>query len=405
MHQPLNKPTLSEIFRIFLRIGFLGFGGPLATVSMIQDEVVQKRKWVSLEKFQHIYAVCKVLPGPISTLVATFVGWIQAGFRGGLIAGLCFILPGFIIVLLLSALYVKSGRPQTLDLAFGGLQAAALSVIALSIFHLGKNQNRPESLGIILIAGLITWNWPQAEPLVILLSGLMGALLTEKQENQLPTPDTILSVSKIVKTTVVISVVLSAGFFLMKTKSDSLSLFTQQWIQLAWISFKSGAFVFGSGLAIIPLLEADVVHRLHWLTQTEFMDGITVGQITPGPVLLTMTFIGYKTLGWIGAITATVMIFLPVFLIALVIFPVLLPGFWDRLHTNPRMRGFSEWAVPAVVGGVSAAGVKLGANALTHPILWTIFLTTLIGAFKFKSPAWLTILLGGAAGWIGQQLL
>lgn len=413
MHQELNKPTLSQIFRTFIRMGSLGFGGPIATIAMMEEELVRRKKWISLKKFQQIYAVCKVLPGPVSTLVALFSGSVQAGFRGGLLAGLCFILPGFFIILLLSVLYVHSGRPPAFEMSFAGLQAAALSVIALSIWQLGKNQRAPESLGLILVAGVITWHWPLGEPLVIFLSGVMGALLSEKQtsdqaneiNNRIQPPTLKFHFHKILISLTFVFILIVTGVFLLKHKGGSFSSFTHQWLQLAWISFKSGAFVFGTGLAIVPLLENDVVQRFHWLTQTEFMDGLTLGQVTPGPVLLTVTFIGYKTLGWIGALTATTMVFLPAFLIVLVIFPAFLPGFWDRMNTNSRMRGFSEWAVPSVVGGVLASGIKLGTHTLTHPILWTIFLTTLVGGYKFKSPAWLTIILGGVAGWIGQQLL
>jgi len=367
---------MRELVRLFFRLGWLGFGGPIAVLGMLEDEVVQKRRWLSRSDFDQIVATCKLLPGPVSLQAILFIGYLRAGRLGGLISGTLFILPAFLLVLALSALYVRAGQlgwQTKLAPLLEGLQLGALAVIALSAHQLAKPYLRnPQAWVIGLISGCAIGFAPAWEPIVLITAGAFGAWIASSRA----TARSVIWVAPVAVFGMGTAGALGAG---------TLPI-------LAWTCFKAGALVFGTGLAIVPLLEADFVQRLGWLTHSQFMDGLAMGQITPGPVVITATFIGYLVSGTPGAVIATMAIFLPSFFNIL----VWVPHVWKRLGKTPAALGFVAWAIPAVIGGIVASAIRLGAISIGSPLEAAILLIAIAVGWKWKPPVWALIFATGA---------
>lgn len=370
---------MKEVSQIFLRLGLLGFGGPIAVMAMMEEEMVRERRWLSQEKFSEMYAVLKMMPGPVATQMVIYLGKTRAGVLGGILAGVLFILPSFLLVLGLSYLYVRGQSIQGSPL-FQGLQIGALALILFSTIQLAKPyRTRRDAWVIAIVSTVLVLCFPRWEPLVILGAGVLGSVVVGQWG---------LGLSKL--RTLAFSGILIPVFPLLEVfKSSPL-------FQLFWVCFKAGAFVFGSGLAIVPLLEADTVRHFHWLTHAEFMDGLAIGQVTPGPVVITVTFIGYKAAGALGAVVATLGIFLPAFVNVL----FLVPRLWENFSKTPYARGFSTWAIPAVLGAIAGTTLRLGFLTLNSKLGLGVFALSVLSAIRFSPPAWLLIPATGVAYWV-----
>ena len=387
----LGAPSLAELMRVFSRLGVLGFGGPMATIAMMEEELVRKRGWLSSQRFGEMYAVCKLLPGPVSTQMAIYLGFECLGRSAGALCGFVFVVPSFLLVLGFSFAYVTYGLTDRFVALFSGMQAGALVVILLSTWQLYKpHRQRLQAWGVALFCfGWVAWN-PRLEPLLILGFGAFGAWsASRKSPASAPAPST--SPREAAST-----VVGSVGFLGM-----TRAMAPDRLAQLFWTCFKAGAFTFGTGLAVVPLLEGDAVTRFGWLTHAEFMDGLAIGQITPGPVVITSTFIGFKTAGLIGAIVATIGMFLPSFINILLI----VPRIWRKLAGTPAATGFTIWAIPAVVGAIAGATVRLGFSALSTPLAIGAFSIAFLLALRIKIPAWLLIPGTGIAATLGAAAI
>ena len=403
---PSLENCAREIATVFIRLGMLGFGGPIATMAMMEEEAVRKRGWMTPAQFSEIYAVCKVLPGPVSTQMAIYLGMTRAGHRwGGLLSGGLFILPSFVMVLGLSILYKNTGIVSRVGSFLLGLQAAALAVIVLSTWMLSKPFRRiPSAWAIAAASTGLVFVLPSWEPLVILGFGFFGVMLsrkagTESKKVLEPTRSTdSKSISKPASKRWLLGVfaIVPVLFLLPVLRGDEGRLI---W-SLFWMCFKAGAFVFGTGLAIVPVLEAESVAVQGWLTHSQFMDGLALGQVTPGPVVITSTFIGYIAAGFLGAIATTFGIFLPAFVNVL----FLVPRVWKRFSGTRAASGFTAYAIPAVVGGILGTTLKLASVTLASGLAVALFAVALGVAIWRKPPAWLLIpsigLLGGMAGWV-----
>jgi chromate transporter len=390
--RPSQFKKLSELAWVFLRIGCLGFGGPIATMAMMEEETCRRRGWITQAQYNEMYAITKMLPGPVSTQLAIFIAKIYAGTLGGLIAGIMFILPSFLFVLALSIAYVKSGHVSQVRGILTGLQIGALAVILVSVEQMAKNYwKKLYAWIIVIISAVLIFYQPRWEPLIILAFGVLGAILfsrrfksdsahsvpaqaSRKRDGDLPGPT------------------LKAVAAAPLVGAASLSTMGQ----LFWTCFKAGAFVFGTGLAIVPVLEGDTVSHFHWVTHSQFMDGLAIGQITPGPVVITVTFIGYVAAGWLGSLIATIGIFMPPFLNILLLVPI----FWARWSGTPSSQGFSSWAIPAVIGGILGTMVRLGVITVTTPGQLVLLMVCLVVAMRFRPPAWLLIPGAGVAAQI-----
>ena len=316
---------MKELALLFLKLGIIGFGGPQAHIATIGEEAVNRRNWLDREQFSEGIAICEMLPGPASTQMAIYIGYLRGGQWGALVAGLCFIFPAFLIVLALSWAYFHwQSLPQTQAL-FLGISPVVTAIILGFCWKLGKKviTNR---LGIaIALITLITILFSQINVLILfIIAGLVNLAVTRFRSNNF----LLLLFPFSFKATVATSNLTLASFW-------GTERIREFFFPLLGFFFKVGSFIFGGGLVIIPLLEFEVVEQLKWLTKTEFLNGVAIGQISPGPVVLTAAFVGYKVAGLLGAITATVSIFTPSFLFIMLAAPLL-----QKIRNNPSVKSF-----------------------------------------------------------------
>lgn len=335
-----------EVFFYFLRLGSLGFGGPLALVSSMQKETVDKRKWLTHEEFNSTFALIKAMPGPIAFMTAVFLGRKRAGFWGGLIAGVTLNFPAFCMMILFSLFFSSLSHISFVHVLMTGMQVTALGVILGSLKGLVKgNETNAFFWFLVLVSGSLNYYHPSIEPVIILAFG--GMMIAQRK------------------------------LFDMAT--------------MGLVFFKAGALVFGSGLAIVPMLKHDVVTKYHWLTQSEFLDALAFGQMTPGPVVITATYIGHKMYGMPGAFLATFAIFAAAFFHMSTWFPLVI----KKLQGQKWIGDFSFGAVAAVVGPIIVAVYKLASGVTMTPMFMILMVAGFFITIKTKFPLWAVIPLGG----------
>lgn len=335
-----------EVFFYFLRLGVFGFGGPLALVSSMQKDTVETRKWLTHEEFNSTFALIKAMPGPIAFMTAVFLGRLRAGFWGGLLAGVALNLPAFCLMILFSLFFSSLSHFTFIHVLMIGMQVTALGVILGSLKGLVKGRETNIFFWIlVIISGIINYFHPGLEPVIIIGFGIM--------------------------------LIIRGKLFDLGT--------------LALVCFKAGALVFGSGLAIVPMLQHDVVTKYHWLSQSEFLDALAFGQMTPGPVVITATYIGHKLYGMSGALIATVSIFAAAFFHMSTWFPLVV----KKLKGKAWINDFIFGAVAAVVGPILVAVYRLAVGVNMTPILGVLMVVSFIVTLKSKFPLWAVIPLGG----------
>jgi chromate transporter len=373
--------------KVVLRLGCIGFGGPAAVMSMIEEECSRKRGWLSTERFSHLLTICKLFPGPVASQMIIALGSIRHGILGGIAGGMLFVTPAFLIVLGMSVWYQHSSAViSSAGLLWPGLQTGAIAVILASVVQLARpyrSSRRAWSIGIL--AALIVAVRPQVEPVVIFGFGVLSYLGFR------------LSLSG--------SRLNAIGWALIGLADEELR---RKALEIFWICFKAGAFVFGTGLAVVPVLEGDFVGRMGWLTHAQFMDGLAIGQITPGPVTITATFLGYQVLGLTGAFVATAGVFTAAFVNGIFVIPRIWGQFANREAAGPA--AFVAGAVPAVVGGVFGTGARLGVQTWNSAgslawILGIALLVGLIAQFRYRAPAWAVIPGAGVLAWALERVL
>ena len=352
-------PSWLGFIGLYLRIGLLGFGGPQAHMALLRSELVEGRHWSTAEQFDEGLALCEALPGPASSQMAIYLGWLQRGWRGGLISGICFLLPGLLIVLLLSELWRSGQSSEFFTTALATVQPVMAAIIWTFAWKLLRDRRErwqrktalAVGIGVLLNAVLAL---PLPAGLLLLVAGMARVRLQpaardnpagdSKQQNKL--------------SGLLIPLPMAMAPWAM-TAPGLLA-------QIFGLFFKTGLLVFGGGLVIIPLLEQQVVQQ-GWLSAGQFLDGVTIGQITPGPVVLTGAFVGYQA-GWVqggaamavtGALVATAGLFAPSFGMILIATPLL-----QRLRGQPRVRGFLDGVLAGVAGAMAAAALSLSIAAL-----------------------------------------
>jgi chromate transporter len=350
MNEAQEPHRLSSLAGLFLKLGLTAFGGPAAHIAMMEAEVVRRRRWLDHETFLDLLGTCNLLPGPNSTELAIYIGYAREGWRGLLLAGLCFIVPAALLTLGLAALYVHFGRLPAAQGFLMGLKPVVLAIVAQAVWNLGRVAMKTWRSVVLGLAVLAASCFGLQEALLILGAGAISLLLAR------PRPTS------------------AFGFALLSLPSLPALALPFSLRGLFWVFLKVGATLFGSGYVLIAYLRTDLVHRLGWLTESQLLDAVAVGQVTPGPVFTTATFIGYLLGSWRGALVATVGIFLPAFLLV-----GLSALFLPRLRKSPALSAF--------MNGVNAAAVALMATAL-----WDL------GRATLASP-W-TLALGVAAAWL-----
>ena len=387
MNTQLNR--LRELAELFLKLGAIGFGGPQAHIAMINDEAVERRAWLSGDEFSDGLAVCEMLPGPASTQMGIYTGYVYGGWLGALVAGLAFITPAFFIVVGLSWVYFQFQQLPQLMALFFGLSPVMIAIILGFCYKLGRKSIQTwTGIAIAILAFGISAFGSLSTPILFLLAGLTGIGLYGPKGLRLNSvmPVGLLAIAQ-------------PSFWGIERLAD------YGWPLFSFF-FKVGTFIFGGGLVIIPLLEFEVVERLGWLSTADFINGVAIGQLSPGPVVLTAAFVGYKMAGVWGALISAVGIFTPSFLFIMLAAPLLV-----RLRRNPWVQAFLKGIKPAVVGAILAAAVPLGQSAFGQPswplavLAVIIAIASLIAIIRFKVIAWKLILGGALVGLVGYPLL
>ena len=385
-HDDADRPDMRAVpwgrfLGYFLGLGTWGFGGPIATVGYMQRDLVERRGWLSRRDFLDGVALGQTMPGPLAAQVVMWLGYLRAGTLGALATATVFIAPSFLLVLAVAVVYAHYQGLPVVQALFHGIAPAVMAIIAVAAYKLARLTNHRDLRlwAISAVLAVVTALTGAEIALLFIAAGLLMILLDARPRwLRRPTPAAGLTgLPGLPLAGKALAAVVSGGTL----------------AALGWFFLKAGAFIFGSGLAIVPFLRDGVVHQHHWLTDSQFLDAVAMGLITPGPVVITATFIGYLTAGWLGAIVATVAIFTPIFL------GVVLPGRWFIRHRdNAQIQAFVKGATAAAAGAIAGAVVVLSRQTLTDWPAAAIAVVALALLLKWKLKEPLLVGLGAAAG-------
>ena len=380
---PGPSATLGGLFRYFLWLGTVGFGGPVVLVERMRRDLQEERRWFTPGEYKEGLALAQLAPGPLAAQLAIYLGWVRAGIVGATVIGAAFVGPSFVMVLALSAAYVRFGGLPWMRGAFYGIGASVIAIIGYSASRLiRKTVGRDQILWAVVIANAIVTAWTQTE--VVWLIALSGIVVLAIRE--LPRVGRGTAVSLAIPSWLLTGI---------HGEAPSGAIIT-----IAGYFAKAGAVVFGSGLAIVPFLHGGVVAQMHWLDERQFLDAVAVSMITPGPIVITVAFIGYLVAGPLGACAAAVGVFLPVYAVV-----VLVARWFHRLAANQRLRAVIDGVTAAATGAIAGAVFVLGRRALTDGATWSIFVVTLglvLFAKKIAEPV--LILSAGIVGIVLQTV-
>jgi chromate transporter len=372
---------IGELVRYFLRLGFLGFGGPVALVGQMERELVDERKWLTKEQMRESIAICQSLPGPLAIQVGIYVSYLRGGFWGAWAGGWAFILPNFVIVAALGALYVYLGDLQPVTAIFYGVSPAVIALILHSCYRLAKLGMEDWLQWVIAAVCLAVTVILQAEVALLFIgAGIVGILYYGSLFKRTP-PALSVTVAPVLAQ-------------LAPTASSSILG------KLLLFFLKAGSLTFGSGLVIVPFLEQGLVQQFGWLDQRQFLIAVAIGMISPGPVVITATFVGYLVAGFWGSVVSTIGIFLPSFLLVLIAAPLL-----ARHRGNPNVQGFVKGAYAAAIGTILGACILLGRIAVGDWLTALIGLASLAVLFRWKVSNPLLIAATAVVGLIAFPLL
>jgi len=386
-NDPVAKPpaqdkvpcSLREFLGYFLYLGTFGFGGPIALAGYMQRDLVERRRWISKEDYVEGLALAQLAPGPLAAQLAMYLGWVRAGVLGATLVSAAFILPSFVMVVVLSAVYLEYGGMAWMQGAFYGIGAAVIAIISRSAFKLVKlTLAKDWLLWVVFLVNTVVTAWTESEIIwVFLMSGIVTLFI--KAPPGLATSTSALAV-------VPWCTWWTTG---LHGPADSKTIGN-----IAWYFTQAGAFVFGSGLAIVPFLYGGVVQEYQWLDERQFLDAVAVAMITPGPVVITVAFIGYLVAGPVGAVAAAIGTFLPCYF-----FTVIPAPYFRRYAKNPQINAFVKGVTAAATGAIAGAAFVLGRRAIIDVPTVLIALITLAVLFKLKkAPEPLVILAAGLVG-------
>jgi chromate transporter len=369
--------TLRELVGYFLWLGATGFGGPIALVGFMQRDLVEKRAWFSAAEYRDGLALAQLAPGPLAAQLAMYLGWVRGGAWGAALVGLAFVLPSFLMVWSLAVGYLHFGGLRWMEGAFYGIGAAVIALIVRSAVKLTRlTLGRDVLLWMLFgLAGVVT-AWTESE-LVWLFVGA-GLVAVIVRTRPLAARSTALSLA--------VPAVLLTG---LRGPATGETLW-----RIGWYFTEAGAFVFGSGLAIVPFLHGGVVQQFAWLSERQFLDAVAVAMITPGPVVITVAFIGYLVAGPAGAVVAALATFLPCYL-----FTVIPAPHFQRWSQNRTVRAFVEGVTAATTGAIAGAAFVLGRRAIVDLTTLAVALLALLVCVRFKKlPEPILILAAGLLG-------
>jgi len=383
---------LKEVASSLARLGATSYGGP-AIMGIMQAELQEKRKWVTKERFLEGLSVANMVPGATATQLGIFLGYARGGWWGGLIGGLCFVFPAFVIMLGLTIAYASLGVTPIARSALYGLGPVVIGLFTVAIYRLGKSAmgTMPET-AIAMVAAGASAATPVGIVAILLLSGLAGLVLFHSRRPRAP----ILCVAVFVAVLVAAWWLngSTAGAVVPRGVPDARSL-----VDIGAYFLKVGAFTIGGGLTMIAFIQDQVVGQFGWLTPREFVDGLALGQLTPGPVLMIAAYVGYKVAGAAGAVVAATAAFLPSFVIMLVILPVL-----DRVRKLAWMRAVMKGMAPAVIGVLVVSLARLVPAALPDPFAIAILAATLLALTLTKLGVFRLMIAGAGLGILRSRL-
>jgi len=355
-----DTPSWREVFLYFLMLGFINIGGPVAQITMMFNHMVERRAWLSKERFVSIMGFCHMLPGPEALQLAIYVGYLKRGILAGIAAGVTFILPGALVMILLSWLYVEYGSLPQVNDALYVLKPAVLGIIAAGIIKLGRAAITNAVLGLLLFGAFVGMRFAGINfLLILLLAGLLNLLFVNRPRSLRPMSASI--------------AFLTSGFGML------LPSFDWKLLQLAWLFLKTGLFSFGGAYGSLVFLQQGAVENHHWVTSGQLLDGVAISVATPGPFMLFSTFVGYIAGGIPGAIVATVFVFLPSF-----VFVLLGARYVEQVRNNSQVQAFLSGISAAVVGVILVVSIDLAREAIIGAISIALAAIAFISIVFFK---------------------
>jgi chromate transporter len=381
---PVPRVSIRDLVLYYLRLGAIGFGGPVALAGQMEKELVQDRRWLTKEEFREGLAVCQSLPGPLAIQIGIFVSYIRGGFWGAWAGGWAFILPNFLFVAALGALYVHFGGLSPVKAIFYGVSPAVIALIFYSCYRLAKLGMEDRLQWIIAAGCFVVTVAVQAEvALLFIISGGIGiayyGTYIRKRSRGASLP--------------LLAAVPAKAGAVAAPAGSTLG-------QLLAFFLKAGSLTFGSGLVIVPFLEKGLVQQTGWLNGQQFLVAVAMGMLSPGPVVITATFVGYLVAGFWGSIVSTIGIFLPSFLLVLIVAPVLV-----RHRENPNIQGFVKGAYAAAIGTILGAGILLGKIAIGDWLTALIGLASLAALARWKVSNPFLVAVAAIIGLVGFELL
>jgi chromate transporter len=378
VERPALEPySLRELTLYFLRLGTFGFGGPIALAGYMQRDLVERRRWISKQDYVEGLALAQLAPGPLAAQLAIYLGWVRGGVLGATLVGIAFVLPSFLMVLVLAALYLEYGGLSWMQGAFYGIGAAVIAIIARSAVKLVQMTLAKDGLLWVLFvvsAGVTAWTESEIA-WIFVASGLLAMFVKAPPKLTGAAP-----------TLALVPAWLMTG---LNGPASEATLW-----KITWYFAEAGAFVFGSGLAIVPFLYGGVVEDLRWLDERQFLDAVAVAMITPGPVVITVAFIGYLVAGFAGSVVAALGTFLPCYLLTVIPAP-----HFRRFAQNRSIKAFVDGVTSAATGAIAGAAFVLGKRAIFDLPTVLICLVTLGVIFKVKkAPEPLIIAAAGVVG-------
>lgn len=385
--------SLTELVRYFLYLGAFGFGGPVALVGFMHRDLVDKQKRITEDTYKLSLALAQIMPGPLAAQAAIAIGYFEAGIAGATLAGLAFILPSFLMVVGISIAYVSYGGLWWMQALFYAIGATVIAIIAIAAYKLARSTNKKDPLlwGVFVVLTVVTV-WAQAELAEFFILAGLAVLLIRAWPGWRPA---ILIASSCVALGLLIWLIGAwVGGAGSAGKSENLLG------QILVFFTKAGAFVFGSGLAIVPFLQQGVVQQFGWLNNQQFLDAVAVAMITPGPVVITVAFIGYIVAGFAGSVMAAIGIFLPVYIFTI------LPAPWFKRHRdNPQLKSFVDGATAAATGAITGAVLVLASRAINDLPTAIIAALSFAILWRYKIPEPIIVSVAGLVGLIVYPIL
>jgi chromate transporter len=371
--------SLKDLLIYFLKLGTWGFGGPVALVGYMHRDLVENRKWITEDDYKEGLALSQLAPGPLAAQLSIYLGYVHYRLLGATLTGLAFVLPSFLMVLGIGYAYVSYGGLPWMQAVFYGVGSAVIGIIAIGSYKLTTKSLSKEKLlwAIFIIVAIVTFVTEDEILWIILLAGVI-VWFAKAPPGWLKLAPAIFPIA----------------LFQIQTVSTDSKLW-----QIGWFFTKAGAFVFGSGLAIVPFLYGGLVNENHWLTEQQFLDAVAVAMITPGPVVITVGFIGYLIGGIPGACVAALATFLPCYL-----FTVIPAPYFRKYGKHPAIKAFVDGVTAAAIGAIAGAVLVIGKRTLTDVPTIIIALCTVTILLKYKKIPEPLIVLGAAAVGLGLKL-